>query len=136
MTTVFRLTFLYCTFAAVATLANIVTQFLTFRIFTGGNALPIAMLSGTVIGLFIKYTLDKIWIFQDRETGLEQHAKKFSRYSLIGIGTTAIFWGTELAFTTISPWEGWRYIGAVIGLSVGYSVKYFADRKFVFVRSA
>ena len=136
MTAAIRLILLYIAFAAIATAANIVAQFLTFRILTGGYALPIAMLSGTAVGLVIKYNLDKAWIFDDRETGLEQHAKKFSRYSLIGIVTTAIFWCTEFAFSTISAWEGWRYIGAVVGLSIGYSLKYFADRKFVFVRAA
>lgn len=135
MTTALRLALLYVAFAAIATSANVTTQFITFRMITGDFALPLAMLSGTAVGLILKYALDKIWIFEDNETGLQQHAKKFSRYSLIGIGTTAIFWCTELVFSTISSWEGWRYIGAAIGLSIGYSLKYFVDRKFVFVRS-
>lgn len=134
MTSVLRLAFFYIAFAAIATVANIGTQFIMFRIISGPFALPLAMLAGTAVGLVIKYALDKVWIFQDRETGLEQHAKKFTRYSVIGLGTTAIFWVTELSFAMIGPWEGWRYIGAVIGLSIGYTLKYFADRKYVFAR--
>jgi putative flippase GtrA len=136
MTTVARLIFFYILFAAIATLANIGTQFIMFRLASGPIAFPLAMISGTAVGLIIKYALDKVWIFDDRETGLKQHASKFTRYSFIGLGTTAIFWGTELTFATIGQWEGWRYIGAILGLSIGYSIKYFADRKFVFARSA
>ena len=46
--------------------------------------------------------------------------------------TTAIFWGTELAFVALgdAPWL--RYVGAVLGLAVGYTAKYRLDRRFVF----
>lgn len=135
MTSAFRLVAFYILFAAFATLANIGTQFVFFRIYAGSFALPLAMIAGTAVGLVLKYGLDKTWIFHDRETGFEQHARKFTLYSLIGLGTTAIFWSTELAFAAIGPWEGWRYIGAGIGLSIGYAIKYFADRKYVFPRS-
>lgn len=124
---------LYVAFAAVATAVNIGTQFIVFQLVSGSSALWIGMIAGTATGLIIKYALDKVWIFNDRETGFRQHAEKFSRYSFIGLGTTGIFWITELSFAAIGPWEGWRYIGALVGLSIGYTIKYFADRRFVFV---
>lgn len=130
-----HLAMFYIGFAALATAANIGTQFIVFRVLTGTGTLAIAMIAGTCVGLILKYWLDKLWIFNDRETGFEQHAKKFTRYSFIGLGTTAIFWLTELTFAAIGPWEGWRYIGAVIGLSIGYTLKFFADQRFVFVRA-
>ena len=56
------------------------------------------MLFGTLAGLVLKYLLDKRWIFADRETGAAAHGRKFTLYTLMGVVTTAIFWGTETAF--------------------------------------
>jgi putative flippase GtrA len=80
----------------------------------------------------IKYLLDKRWIFYDQGTGLKDHSHKFSLYTAMGIVTTAIFWGTETAFWLIWQTDLTRELGAVIGLSIGYLVKYNLDRRFVF----
>ncbi len=90
------------------------------------------MVTGTAIGLVVKYLLDKRWIFDDRATGLAAHGRRFSLYTAMGLVTTAIFWATETAF-----WLTWgthlaREVGAVLGLAVGYWVKYHLDRRFVF----
>ena len=45
------------------------------------------------------------------------------------------FWGTETAFWLIWKTDLMRELGAVLGLSVGYIVKYNLDRKFVFTDS-
>ena len=80
----------------------------------------------------VKYILDKRWIFFDTSSGLATHGRKFTLYTLMGIVTTLIFWGTETAF-----WLAWRTdlmreIGAVLGLTTGYVIKYKLDRRFVF----
>jgi putative flippase GtrA len=59
-------------------------------------------------------------------------AKKFILYSLMGAFTTIIFWGTEIAFDTLYQDPNAKYVGAVIGLSIGYVIKYFLDKKYVF----
>jgi hypothetical protein len=46
--------------------------------------------------------------------------------------TTFIFWGLELLFDALFESELFRYIGAFLGLSIGYSIKYFLDIKYVF----
>lgn len=51
----------------------------------------------------------------------------------MGIITTLIFWGTEYAFHLIYDTEFMRYVGGVIGLAVGFYVKYQLDKKYVFV---
>jgi putative flippase GtrA len=88
--------------------------------------------AGTIVGLAIKYLLDKRWIFHDLESGMRNHGRKFSLYSAMGIVTTAIFWGTETAFWLVWETDLARELGAVIGLSIGYVVKYNLDRRFVF----
>jgi putative flippase GtrA len=50
----------------------------------------------------------------------------------MGLVTTAIFWGTETAFWMIWHTGMMRELGAVLGLLVGYVVKYNLDRRFVF----
>jgi len=50
--------------------------------------------------------------------------------------TTFIFWGTEIGFDAFFENENAKYFGAVIGLSIGYIIKYFLDKKYVFKRYA
>ena len=90
------------------------------------------MVAGTIVGLIIKYLLDKRWIFYDIGNGLRDHSQKFSLYTAMGIVTTAIFWGTETAFWLIWQTDLMREVGAILGLSVGYIVKYMLDRRYVF----
>lgn len=123
----------YTVFAAVATLVNLATQHGALAMFDGPPpALSIAMAAGTGTGLVTKYLLDKRWIFADPATGLAAHSRKFGLYSLMGLLTTAIFWGTELAFANAFGSAVMRDVGAVLGLAIGYVTKYRLDRRFVF----
>lgn len=126
------LTLRYALFAAIATLTNLGGQWAALHLYGGPLALPAAMVVGTGIGLLTKYVLDKRWIFDDRSRGVAVHARKFTLYTLMGVFTTAIFWGTELAFDALSPDGHLRFVGAVLGLAIGYVVKYRLDAKFVF----
>ncbi len=122
---------LYVLFAALSMLANLVTQEAVFRT-APVAALPLAIAAGTVAGFVVKYALDKRWIFGDRETGLKAHGRKFTLYTAMGLATTAIFWGTETAFWLLWRTDLMREAGAVLGLTVGYVVKYRLDRRYVF----
>ena len=93
------------------------------------------MLIGTLSGLVVKYTLDKKLIFYHAVENKKDDVKKFALYSLMGIFTTIIFWGTEIAFDALSQNPNAKYLGAVIGLSIGYIIKYFLDKKFVFIHN-
>ncbi|MDG2337972.1 MAG: GtrA family protein [Gammaproteobacteria bacterium] len=46
--------------------------------------------------------------------------------------TTAIFWGSDIGFDWFLGGKAARYLGAVIGLSIGYGVKYRLDEHYVF----
>ncbi len=50
----------------------------------------------------------------------------------MGIFSTLIFWSTETIFWLIWGTNNMREIGALIGLSLGYVIKYNLDRRFVF----
>jgi putative flippase GtrA len=122
----------YAAFAAVATGINIGSQWLALRAYGGPWSLPLAMALGTSTGLGVKYLLDKRWIFDDRGTGLGTHVRKFSLYTMMGLATTAVFWMTELLFDALSPGGRARFLGALVGLTIGYTTKYFLDRRVVF----
>ncbi len=126
----------YTCFAVIATIANLAVQRL---VLSGGDDTIFFMAAvgaGTIVGLVIKYILDKRWIFMDTATGAAAHGKKFGLYTAMGVVTTIIFWGTETAFWLIWNTDLMREVGAVIGLGVGYVVKYNLDRRFVFTDAA
>ncbi len=125
----------YTAFGVIATVANLAMQRMVLAFGNSSALFVIAVGSGTIVGLIIKYLLDKRWIFQDNSTGMKAHSQKFMLYTLMGLLTTAIFWGTETAFWLIWKTDLMRETGAVIGLGVGYIVKYNLDRKFVFADS-
>ncbi len=127
-----RIALLYTGFAIVATIANLGLQRLVLSFGTGPALFLAALALGTLAGLVVKYLLDKRWIFHDHRQGLKHHGQKFSLYTAMGLITTAIFWGMESGFWLIWHTDLMREVGAVIGLGIGYVVKYRLDRRFVF----
>lgn len=49
---------------------------------------------------------------------------------------TLVFWGFEIAFLAIGGTDFAKYLGAVVGLAIGNSAKYFLDRSFTFNQKA
>ena len=122
----------YIAFALIAAAINIGSQWLCLREYGGPLALTLAMGVGTGSGLVTKYLLDKRWIFRDSGGGVANHSRKFLLYALMGAGTTALFWLTEAVFDALSQDGQLRFVGAGIGLAIGYVAKYHLDRRFVF----
>jgi len=119
----------YAIFAVVAVVVNLAVQRGVLAMSFG---LLAALAAGTAAGLVVKYLLDKVWIFDDRAAGLAAHGRRFTLYTLMGVATTAIFWGVESAAWAIWRTDAAREAGAVLGLAIGYVVKYRLDRRFVF----
>ena len=122
----------YISFAIFATVVNISSQYVSFYIYNGFLNLYLAMFVGTLSGLILKYILDKKYIFYYNSKSRQYDGITFSLYSLTGIITTFIFWGFEMSFDYIFEDKNAKYLGAIIGLSIGYTVKYFLDKKLVF----
>jgi len=123
---------MYTIFAVISTIANIGSQTLSFRIYQGNYDLWIAIFVGTAIGLVVKYFLDKRYIFQYQTTSIRHGSKTFYLYTLMGLITTVVFWGFEYTFDAIYQTAEMRYLGGVIGLAIGYFIKYQLDKRFVF----
>jgi len=122
----------YCLFAAVATAMNLLAQYLSFAIYQGSYDIFIAIFIGTGVGLVTKYILDKNFIFYHRVENTSEQAKNFVLYTFTGVFTTVIFWGIELLFNILLDFDAAKYIGAIVGLSIGYVCKYYLDKSFVF----
>jgi putative flippase GtrA len=120
----------------VAAAANLAAQRAVLQFGDPATLLPFAIGTGTALGLGVKYLLDQRWIFRDGASGLRAHRDRFSRYTLMGLATTVLFWGIEASFWLVWRSEGMRELGAALGLGLGYWAKYHLDRRFVFVPSA
>lgn len=146
----FKLTLKYALFAGIATLCNVATQklilmLITYMGFPDGLKyfdilgffkldlfLITAMFFSTLVGLIIKYILDKNFIFNYKTSSAKENTGKFMLYSILGVFTTLIFFGFEISFDYIFDFDSAKYIGAIIGLSIGYTIKYNLDKRFVF----
>lgn len=126
--------FLYALFAGISIGGNFLTQKLTLLIYSGRFSIFAALITGTGTGLFVKYLLDKRFIFRYKTENKSEDLGKFILYSLMGVVTTAIFWGSELLFNYLFTGENMKFLGGLIGLIIGYTVKYFLDRQFVFIK--
>ncbi|GEA50669.1 hypothetical protein VIN01S_14730 [Vibrio inusitatus NBRC 102082] len=124
---------LYVAFAIVATIVNLFTQEITSTLFQYEYEIIVSMFTGTLAGLAVKYLLDKKFIFKFETKSQKQDVTTFFFYSLMGVITTILFWITEYTFDLWFDTKTMRYVGAVIGLSIGYITKYYLDKKYVFI---
>lgn len=128
-----KLVFNYALFAVLSTVANIVSQDVSVNIYSGTYSVYLAMMVGTGIGLVVKYVLDKKFIFRFQVKNAAHDSRTFVLYTIMGVVTTVIFWGFELGFDQVFGSKEMRYLGAVLGLAIGYFIKYQLDKRFVFV---
>jgi putative flippase GtrA len=127
-----KLAITYAVFAIIATIANIAAQDITIHIYAGVYSILLSVAVGTAAGLVIKYVLDKRYIFRFQTRNISHNSKVFVLYTFMGIVTTMIFWFFEFGFNHFFQTKEMRYFGGIIGLAIGYIVKYRLDRRFVF----
>ena len=133
--TAVKITVLYTLFAVFSIVINISSQMLSTWAYKDAYSVEVSILVGTAAGLPLRYFLEKRYIFNFKSQNLKHDGKLFVFYSAMGVISTLIFWGTEYAFHLIYDTDFMRYFGGVIGLAVGFYVKYQLDKKYVFVNS-
>jgi hypothetical protein len=137
---------LYMFFAAAAILVNLITQGIIeqasknfFQGFAYTKMLNFnfwflsALAGGTIMGFIFKYLIDKLVIFKSVTT-IAGTTEEVLKYLLFAIFTTLIFWGTEILFILVLG-EPFYLIGGLIGLIIGYTLKFFLDKNYVFASS-
>jgi putative flippase GtrA len=123
----------YAMFAAVAIGANLAAQAAVFAVYDGPLELAAAIAIGTIVGLIVKFELDRRLIFYAPRQDVAATGLTFLLYSASGLVTTAIFWATETLFYLASgKAEGSQYAGGLVGLTIGYVLKYRLDKKYAF----
>lgn len=86
--------------------------------------------TATVIAFFFKYFVDKLFIFSvDKHSSSGEEIKRIGLYGFFAVFTTLLFWSTQLLFKVYLDLE---YVGAILGLGIGYTLKFFLDRHYVF----
>lgn len=128
------LLFLYSLFAIIAIAANVLSQEFALLFYQGAHELVVAIPVGTAVGLVVKYVLDRKYIFKADSVPLSKDGRQFIAYAATGVLTTVLFWGSEIVFELLFASREARYIGAILGLSCGYILKYQLDRRYVFSR--
>ena len=125
----------YALCAAAATIVNLATQATSLAVYDARYGLYLAMALGTAAGLVVKYLLDKRFIFAFHAVSAREDVVTFVLYSTMSVATTLVFWGTELLFDALIPHEWAKFVGAAIGLTIGYTTKYYLSKYFVFSRA-
>lgn len=132
MLTMNKLVIYYASFALIATAVNIGTQDLVVRNYDGSFNIMISVFMGTAIGLVVKYILDKRYIFAFRARSIGHDTRIFIFYTLMGLLTTTLFWGFEFGLYYVFETKEMRYFGGIMGLIIGYLLKYHLDKRYVF----
>lgn len=128
-----KITVLYTLFAVIATIVNLGSQAVSVWVYTGAFSIELSILVGTACGLIVKYWLDKHYIFAFETDNISHDGQLFVLYTVMGVATTLVFWGTEYLFHWLFATDAMRYLGGAIGLAIGYLIKYQLDRRYVFV---
>lgn len=125
----------YIFFSILSILFNFCCQSISDLLYTGTASFYVSLSIGTLAGLICKYILDKNFIFYHRTINKIDNLKKFTLYGLMGIWTTLIFWCSEIIFHYVFDAIVYsKYIGGLLGLLMGYTIKYHLDKKFVFTQ--
>jgi putative flippase GtrA len=122
----------YVLFAILAALLNFGAQAVSLTVIHGPLAFWSSVVIGTGVGFFVKYILDKLFIFRDRHESLAREANKIFLYGLSAVLTTLIFWLCE--WTSWFVWQNSlaKYAGGAFGLAAGYVLKYHMDKRLAF----
>lgn len=127
----------YAGFAGLAICINLLSQNAVLSLFGAfWYGIYLAIAFGNGAGLVFKYIVDKYWVFEDADPSLSQNSRKFALYAAFGVGTTFIFWFVELVFHLMFQSQLMTNIGAIIGLCMGYVIKYNLDKHVTFATRA
>jgi putative flippase GtrA len=119
--------------AIVSIIINLCFQILSVAKYKGIFYIEVSILVGTAAGMPLRYWLEKIYIFSFRARNLLHDGRLFFFYTLMAVFTTFIFWGVEYLFHYLFQSDPMRYLGGLLGLTLGFFIKYQLDKRYVFV---
>ena len=99
-----RIAILYTLFAVLSIFINIGSQMLSISVYKGPFSVEISILVGTILGLPLRYFLEKRYIFAFTSKNLVHDGKLFVFYSAMGAGK-GIFRGMPRSAICIECWR-------------------------------
>ena len=139
---------IYITFALISIIINTSTQIIIQTLYNHIDCLwldkvlftnvtcgfIIKILIATGVAFIFKYIIDKAIVFEVNGVldSKRMKIRQFGLYLLFSFITTIIFWGIVLVFKMIFADQWAELVGTVVGLSVGYTIKFFLDSKIAF----
>ncbi|MCH5150527.1 MAG: GtrA family protein [Spirochaetales bacterium] len=136
--------FFYILFAVCSTALNFFVQkicevifysfnntFFSFQLYKNIDIATLLKLSAATAAAFIfKYTADRFLVFKKgKYATAKKEIARIGLYTLFSIFTTFLFWAVQLLFKIYFQLE---YLGLILGLAAGYTIKFFLDKHVVF----
>jgi putative flippase GtrA len=122
----------YVVIGVLSAAINLSAQVLIIWAYKGAYAVEFSILIGTVMGMPPRYFLEKRYVFSFTSENIFHDGKLFFQYSFYSTFTTLVFWSVEYSFHVIFNDDLMRYVGGVVGLTIGFYLKYQIDKRFVF----
>jgi len=130
-------------FAIICTIINLGSQYglekllspiaiFQYTLFSFTLVFIIKLLTGTILGFVTKFILDKFVVFKEQNESAARTFRQITLYASFAVITTLIFWSFEIGFNVIFKSGIWDIVGGLIGLAIGYTIKFFLDKKYVF----
>ncbi|OLS14370.1 MAG: hypothetical protein RBG13Loki_2019 [Promethearchaeota archaeon CR_4] len=122
--------YLHLTFLNPWICSRLSSDFIQTYYCSGDYPIIFSNLLGVAVGYIVKFILDKFIVFQKRNTKLKQSSVEFIKYFAFALVTTAINLGIQLILINFADFH--EIVALIISLSVGYTIKFLLDRKYVF----
>lgn len=136
--------FFYILFAVCSTVLNFFIQkicemilyvfnntFFSFQLYKNIDVATLLKLAVATAAAFVfKYSADRFFVFKkEKYITAKKEITCIGLYTLFSIFTTFLFWAVQLLFKIYFQLE---YLGLILGLAAGYTIKFFLDKNFVF----
>lgn len=87
---------------------------------------------GLFVGFVLKYLLDKKYVFNDGYENRKAETRKAGLYAFMSILCTILSIGVTGSFKIVFGVQLAKRVGWFLGLILGYTAKFFLDKKYVF----
>ena len=87
---------------------------------------------GLFVGFVLKYLLDKKYVFNDSYENRGAETRKAGLYAIMSILCTILSIGVTGSFKIVFGVQLAKRVGWFLGLILGYTAKFFLDKKYVF----
>tara|TARA_B100000989_G_scaffold299003_1_gene291845 strand:- start:5206 stop:5595 length:390 start_codon:yes stop_codon:yes gene_type:complete len=115
----------YILVSLISIIANIALQILFLEVYTKMYRVELSIIIATALTMPARYVLERKFIFS--RIRYSSDTKSFLVYTFSACIATVIFIVTEYVFHLVFANDALRYLGGMIGLSLGFYFKFWFD---------